>query len=76
MQRGEERAGEGIARLARRLADQGHLRDDVSAKQATDVIWMLAGFDAFDQLYTDRGLSAKAAARTLVATAERTLLKA
>jgi AcrR family transcriptional regulator len=76
VQRREERRARAIGRLARRLADQGHLRDDVSAKQATDIIWMLAGFDAFDQLYTDRGLSAKATARTLVTIAERTLLKA
>ena len=76
VQRGEQIRARGIARAARRLAEQGYLRDDVSARQATDVIWLLAGFDAFDQLYTVRGLSAKATARTLVDTAERALLKA
>ena len=76
VQRGEQIRARGIARAARRLAEQGYLRDDVSAEQATDLIWMLAGFDAFDQLYTVRGLSAKATARTLVETAERALLKA
>ncbi|HEX8208121.1 MAG TPA: helix-turn-helix domain-containing protein [Solirubrobacteraceae bacterium] len=76
VQRAEQRRARGIANLARRLTDGGHLREDVSAKQATDVIWLLAGFDAFDQLYTVRGLSARGTARTLVETAERTLLRA
>lgn len=75
VQRGEERRARGIARLAKRLADQGHLRDGVSAKHATDVIWLLAGFDAFDQLFTVRGLSARATARTLWTMAEGALLR-
>ena len=73
VQRGEQRRAAGIARLAKRLAEGGHLREGVTAKHATDVIWMLAGFDAFDELYTVRGLSARATARTLVEMAERTL---
>ena len=75
VQRAEQRRSIGIAQLSKRLADGGHLRDGVSAKQATDVIWLLAGFDAFDQLFTVRGLSARATARTLIEMAERTLLR-
>jgi AcrR family transcriptional regulator len=75
VERFEEERARGIARLARRLAEDGHLREGVGAKQATDVIWLLAGFDAFDQLYTVRGLSARATARTLADMAERTLLR-
>lgn len=76
LQRREQNRKTGIRRQARRLAEAGLLRDDVSAKEAADLIWLLAGFEAFDQLYTVRGLSAKATARRLVTTAERTLLRA
>jgi hypothetical protein len=36
---------------------------------------MLAGFDAFDALYTGRNLPVDEVARLLVATAERSLLR-
>jgi len=71
--RQEERRWGGMQHVARRLAEQGELRDDVSVEEAADVLWMLASFEAFDALYSGRGLPTDQVARLLVATAERTL---
>lgn len=73
--RQEERRWGGMQHLARRLHEQGDLREDVSAENAADVLWMLASFETFDSLYTGRGLSAKAVAQLLSDTAERTLCR-
>ena len=70
----ENRAG-GMAHLARRLAEQEVLRPDVTADQAADLLWLLASFDSFDQLYTARKLAINDVARMLVTTAERTLCR-
>ena len=70
----EDRAG-GIAHLARRLAEQDELRPGVSVEDAADVLWLLASFDSFDQLYTGRKLTVDEVARTLVTTAERSLCR-
>ena len=67
------RAG-GMEYLARRLAEQDHLRPDVTEADAVRVLWMLASFESFDLLATGRGLPAGEVADLLVATAERTLL--
>ena len=45
-----------MTHLARRLRASGVLRDDVSAKQAERVLWVLASFESFDSLYTGLGL--------------------
>lgn len=66
----EEQRADGMAWAARRLRAQGQLRPDVSESQAAHVIWLLASFDAFDLLYTGRGLSAKKTAELLVGLAE------
>jgi AcrR family transcriptional regulator len=71
----EERRWGGMQHLARRLGEQGQLRDDVTVEQAADVLWVLAGFASFDALYTGRGMTAGEVARTLVVTAERTLCR-
>jgi AcrR family transcriptional regulator len=75
VRRTEEERARGIARLARRLAEQGALRPGVSADEATDVLWMLSSFDSFDSLYAERGLPLDRVADTLTAIAERTLLR-
>ena len=75
LRRMEAERAAGITRLAGRLAAANLLRPGVSAKEAADILWVLAGFDAFDQLYTARGLSAKQVAKRLVATAERAYLR-
>ena len=70
----EQRRSRGVAQLARRLHRQGHLRADLTVPRATAVIWMLAGFDAYDTLATGQGLRPEAVAEILVQTAENALL--
>lgn len=70
----EERRAEGMSWAARRLRDQGYLRPQVGVSEAAHILWIQASFDAFDLLYTGRGLSAKRVADLLVAVTERSLL--
>jgi AcrR family transcriptional regulator len=74
MQRSEQRRTKGMMRLARRLARHGLLAEGVGAKKAADRLWILTSFDAFDLLYSGRGLSANEVARVLVDMAERSVL--
>ena len=76
MQRSEQRRTRGMMRLARRLARHRLLREGLGAKRAADRLWVLTSFDAFDLLYSGRGLSANAVARVLVDMAERSVLAA
>jgi hypothetical protein len=76
IQRIETRRARGMANLARHLDEQGLLRAGVTAEEAAHVLWLLAGFDAFDLLFTGRGLSADAVGDLLVTMAERSLLAA
>ena len=71
----EAKRFEGMDWLAGRLRDEGHLRDGVTVADAAHLLWVLAGFDAYDLLATGRGLDVEAAVRVLVGTAERTLLR-
>jgi AcrR family transcriptional regulator len=71
---GERRAG-GMAYLAKRLAEQGQLRPDVTETEAAHVLWLLTSFDSFDMLYTGRSLPAEEVARILATTAERAVCK-
>ncbi len=75
IKRVEEERARGMARVAGRLEEQGHLRDGVDAEQAADLLWVLTSFDSFDALYTGRGLSVDEVAERLFVTAERTLLR-
>jgi AcrR family transcriptional regulator len=75
IQRSEERRAGGMMSLARRLAKHGLLHEGVSAKQAADQLFVLTSFDAFDLLYSGRGLSANKVARALVDMAERGVAK-
>lgn len=68
----EDRRG-GMEHLARRLSEDGELRDDVTIEQAVDVLWMITSFESLDLLMTGRGLSVDEAVAVLVTTAERTL---
>jgi AcrR family transcriptional regulator len=68
------RAG-GMDYLARRLADQGYLRADVDFDEAVRVLWVLASFETYDLLATGRKLGVDAAADTIIAMAERALLR-
>jgi AcrR family transcriptional regulator len=72
--RREEERTAGMAGISRRLAARGHLREGVGATRAAHLLWMLTSFDAFDQLWSGRGMEADAIADLLFETAERTLL--
>jgi hypothetical protein len=61
--------------LARRLAEQDILRPEVTVEEAANLLWLLASFDSFDQLYTGRGLPVDEVARALITTAERSLCR-
>jgi AcrR family transcriptional regulator len=63
----------GNRHLARRLAEQGALRPELDVETATDVLWLLTSFDAFDQLYTGRRLSVDAVVDRLTTMMERAL---
>jgi len=64
----------GMAELARRLADQGRLREGLTVQRAADVLWVLTSFWTFDELYTGRGLGADGCAEVLVDMARSTVL--
>jgi hypothetical protein len=65
----------GQAQIARRLAEQGYLRDDVSVDEATDILTVITSFQAFDELFTGGGLPADVVADRLVAMAERSVCR-
>lgn len=69
----ERGRAEGQLRLAERLAEQGHLSPGITVEEAADVLWLLGGFESFDQLFTGRGLSETETAERLCLVAERTL---
>jgi AcrR family transcriptional regulator len=75
VKRTEEERARGMAKLARRLSKQGHLRPDVGVKEAADRLWVLTSFDAFDVLYTGRDLSVDETASALVEMAERSVCR-
>ena len=75
IQRIEQARAGGMAHLAGRLAEQGLLRPEVTVDEAVDVLWTLTSFDAFDLLYTGRGLPPDTVADRLIGTAERALLQ-
>jgi hypothetical protein len=54
-----------MAWASRRLARQKQLGPGISAKRAAHVLWLVASFEAFDLLYTGRGLSARETGRLL-----------
>ena len=70
VERMEARRAEGMAWASRRLARQKQLKPGVSAARAAHVLWLVASFEAFDLLYTGRGLSARETGRLLAVTFE------
>ena len=69
-----ERTG-GMAHLARRLGEDGVLRDDLTVAEAADILWVLCSFESFDSLYTGRGLSVDEAVDLAITIAERSLYR-
>jgi AcrR family transcriptional regulator len=74
IRRSEERRAAGMEWVARRLHEQRYLRQGVGVSEAAHLLWIQASFDAFDLLYSGRGLPANRVADLLVAMAERSLL--
>jgi len=64
---------EGMLDIATRLRDQGQLRPGLSPEEAADYLWVITGFDTFDQLFTVRGLDRATVADRLTNLAERTI---
>jgi AcrR family transcriptional regulator len=75
VKRMEQRRAGGMAYLARRLAEDSVLRDDITVKQAEDLLWMLCSFETFDSLYTARGKSLDETIEAIVWTAEHALCR-
>jgi AcrR family transcriptional regulator len=75
MDRMEERRAGGMAYLARRLAEDSLLRDDVTIEQAIDLLWVLCSFETFDTLYSARGKSLDEAVQLIAWTAEQSLCR-
>jgi AcrR family transcriptional regulator len=75
VERMEQRRAGGMAYLARRLAEDSVLRDDVTVKQAEDLLWVLCSFETFDGLYTARGRSLDETIEVIVWTAEHALCR-
>jgi AcrR family transcriptional regulator len=65
----------GQAEIARRLAEQGYLRQGVSVDEATDILTVITSFQAFDELFNGGGLPAGVVADRLVAMAERSICR-
>jgi AcrR family transcriptional regulator len=65
----------GQAEIARRLAEQGYLREGVSVGEATDILTVITSFQAFDELFNGGGLPAGVVADRLVAMAERSICR-
>ena len=70
----QSRAG-GMEYLAQRLAEQGFLRRDVTEAEAIDLLYVITSFDAFDLLYTGRGLDTATVADRLISMAERAVCR-
>jgi AcrR family transcriptional regulator len=70
VQRIEEQRAKGMTWASRRLARQKQLKPGVAASKAAHVLWLVASFEAFDLLYTGRGLSARETGRILADTFE------
>ncbi|MBW4720325.1 TetR/AcrR family transcriptional regulator [Saccharothrix obliqua] len=62
----ERERAQGLAVLARRLREQGVLRDGITTDHAAHVLWLHTSFDAFDLLLTGRSLNAGTVAAVLI----------
>jgi AcrR family transcriptional regulator len=73
VERMKQRRAGGMAYLAKRLAEDSVLRDDVTIEQAVDLLWVLCSYETFDALYTGRGKSLDEAVQLIAWTAEQSL---
>jgi AcrR family transcriptional regulator len=65
----------GMRALATRMAEQGQLRDDVSVDEATQLLTVVTGFPAFDELFRALGLPHEVVADRLIAMGERAVCR-
>ena len=75
VQRWEDERAAAMARIAGRLHEQGHLRPEVTAEEANDVLWVITSFESFDLLYSGRGLPLDVVVERLTDAAERALMR-
>jgi len=71
----ERRRSRGMTRLASQLAKQKYPRPGLTQKDAAHIAWVLTGFDAYDTLHADRGLSLDKTAELLFEMADRALCR-
>jgi AcrR family transcriptional regulator len=64
----------GMKHLAHLLAEQSHLRADVSEEEAGDVLSLLTDFALFEQFFTERGQSPEGVLRRLTVLARSVLV--
>ena len=70
----QQRRGAAMRDLAQRLRSQRRLRANVSVEAAAAVLWVLTGFDTFDQLFSGWGLDATSCGVRMVTIARSSLL--
>ena len=75
VQRWEDERAAAMARIARQLHEQGHLRPGVTTEEANDLLWVITSFESFDLLYTGRGLPLDVVIERLTGAAERALMR-
>jgi AcrR family transcriptional regulator len=73
IRRREQARAAGMRRVAGRLAEQGVLREGLTAREAEHILWVLTSFESFDLLYTGRGLSLERTVKLLIKVAEEAL---
>jgi AcrR family transcriptional regulator len=65
----------GMFDLAGRLAAQGYLRPGITVEEAADHLTVVTSFQAFDQLFGNRGLPLEVVSERLVTLAERAICR-
>ena len=75
MRRADEARAGGMEYLARRLLEQDVLRPGLDVDDAAHILFVLTGFDAFDALYTGRGLPVDDVARLVAVAAEHAVCR-
>jgi AcrR family transcriptional regulator len=71
---GEGRAA-GLAWYVEQLAECNELRADLTAEDATHLLWALTGFEYFDQLYTGRKLPREMVSKLMLSSVEHAVLR-
>lgn len=65
----EQNRRQDMQKMADRFAKEGYLKAGWSRRSLADLLWIATSFETFDLLHSGRGLSARAAARTVLAIA-------